>query len=252
MTPAPAAAHHSSPCASRSGHAGRRACLLSLGLLLAAAAAASQSLQTLAVDFVRRSDSTGEVVRGSLYFQAPDRVLIRVSEPALQWSEFSGRNLLIYYPEEGRAFRFISRNRLLIPFARSFLGFLRPDFGLADAGFSLQQNRQRGDLLVTVWKPPRALRSTIGETLVGTDRGGPIFLQLSDPQGRMLSRTEYAEPRSVGRLSFPGRIVVWQRTGEEETREESFYSNHRVNMPLPAEVTGFRLPEDVPVQEVQW
>ena len=228
--------------------------LLRLGFLLCAAGAASQGLQTLSVDFVRRSGSgqDQEEVHGTLYFQAPERVLIRVSEPTLQWSEFAGRNLLIYYPGEHMAFRFISRNRLLVPFARSFLGFLRPDFGLADAGFTLKQNRKRGDLLVTVWEPPRALRSYVGQALVGTDRGGPVFLELEDREGRTVSRTEYTAPTTVGGLTFPGRITVVQRTGDVESREESLYTNHRVNAPLPFEAADFRLPEDVPVQELQW
>jgi hypothetical protein len=204
----------------------------------------------LSVDFVRRSGQ--QEVRGTLYFQAPERVLLRVSQPTLQWSQFEGRNLLIYYPEQQRAFRFISRNRLLIPFARSFLGFLRPDFGLAEAGFTLRQSRRRGDLLLTIWDPPRVLRRAIGRALVGTDRGGPVFLQLDDPKGQLLSRTEYGEPRQAGGLTFPGRIVVVERSGEQQRREESLYFNHRVNAPLPPEAADFRLPEGVPVQELQW
>ena len=227
---------------------------LLLGAQLAAAAAAqpagAQSLQTLAVDFVRNGG--GEPVRGTLYFQAPERVLIRVSEPTLQWSEFSGHTLLIYYPAEQRAFRFISRNRLLIPFARSFLGFLRPDFGLAEAGFSLRHSRRRGELLLTVWDPPRALRRTIGQARVGTDRGGPVFLQLDDPQGRLLTRTEYSQACQAGGLSFPGRIVVVEGDGPGQRREESLYTNHLVNAPLPPEAASFRLPEGIPVQELQW
>jgi hypothetical protein len=221
-------------------------------MLFCAGAAAAQNLQTLTVDFVRRSGPEQEVVRGTLYFQAPERVLIRVSEPTLQWSEFAGRDLLIYYPAERRAFRFISRNRLLIPFARSFLGFLRPDFGLADAGFTLQHSRKRGDLLISVWKPPRALRGYIGQALVGTDRGGPVFLELEDREGGTLSRTEYTATSTVAGLAFPGRIVVVQRTEKGESREESLYTNHRVNTPLPPEAADFRLPEDVPVQELKW
>jgi hypothetical protein len=246
--PAAPPAPRSSPCNRRL--AANPRLFFALALLLGAEFAAAQSLQTLSVDFVRRSEP--EEVRGTLHFQAPERVLLRVSEPTLQWSEFEGRNLLIYYPEERRAFRFISRNRLLIPFARSFLGFLRPDFGLAEAGFSLRQSRQRGDLLLTIWDPPRALRRTIGQALVGTDRGGPVFLQLDDPKGKLLSRTEYSEPRQAGGLTFPGRIVVVERRGEEQRREESLYSNHQVNDPLPPEAADFRLPEGIPVQELQW
>ena len=246
--PAAPPAPRSSRCGKRSAENSRF--FFALLFLLGVEFAGAQSLQTLSVDFVRLSGR--EEVRGTLYFQAPDRVLIRVSQPALQWSEFEGHNLLIYYPEERRAFRFVSRNRLLIPFARSFLGFLRPDFGLAEAGFSLRQSRQRGDLLLTIWDPPRALRRIIGQALVGTDRGGPVFLQLDDPKGKLLSRTEYGELRQAGGLTFPGRIVVVERSGEEQSREESRYSNHLVNAPLPPEAADFRLPEGIPVQELEW
>jgi hypothetical protein len=76
---------------------------------------------------------------------------------------FEGADLLIYFPQERRAFRFISRNRLMIPFAQSFIGLVREDFGLSDAGFLLRENRKRADILITIWTPPRAYRPYIGE-----------------------------------------------------------------------------------------
>lgn len=93
-------------------------------------------------------------------------------------------NLLIYYPEERRAFRFISRNRLMIPFAQSFIGLVREDSGLSGAGFFLLEKGENGE--------------------------------------------------------------------EGEVRDEIRYSDHRINQVLPAEVTGFRLPSDVSVEELKW
>jgi hypothetical protein len=220
--------------------------------------AAGQGLETLIVDFTRKTLSVDgqESIKGTLYFQAPEDVTIRVTSPVLQWSIFESRNLLIYYPLEKQAFRFISRNRLLIPFAQSFIGLVREDFGLADAGFHLKENRKRADILITVWRPPRALRSYIGEAHIGMQKGQrtvhPLFLEVYAPQGELLTRVTYLDYIEDVQPSFPGRILIHQVDGKSETREEIRYFNHRINESLPREVSGFVLPEDVPVEELKW
>ena len=217
-----------------------------------------QSVETLIVDFSRKtvSSSGEELIHGTIYFKAPEDVIITVDSPVVQWSIFEGANLLIYYPTERRAFRFISRNRLMIPFAQSFIGLVREDFGLSDAGFLLQEHRKRGDVLITVWRPPRAVRAYIGEARIGMQRYDekvhPLFLELLDPEGNLLTRTTYLEYREDLEPSFPGRILILQNGEDGEVRDEIRYSGHRINQILPSEVTGFQLPSDVSVKEVKW
>ena len=232
--------------------------LLVLTVSTIAAPLPCQSVETLIVDFSRKSvSSAGEqLISGTIYFQAPEDVIIIVDSPVVQWNIFEGTNLLIYYPLERRAFRFISRNRLMIPFAHSFIGLVREDFGLSDAGFFLRENRKRGDILITVWRPPRDLRAYIGEARIGMQRYQekvhPLFLELLDPEGNLLTRTTYLEYRDDLEPSFPGRILILQNGEEGEVRDEIRYSDHRINQVLPAEVAGFHLPSDVPVEELQW
>ena len=217
-----------------------------------------QSVETLIVDFRRKTVSVSgeELISGTIYFKAPEDVIITVDSPIVQWSIFEGANLLIYYPLERRAFRFISRNRLMIPFAQSFIGLVREDFGLSDAGFFLLENRKRGDVLITVWRPPRAVRAYIGEARIGMQRYGekvhPLFLELLDPEGNLLTRTTYLEYREELEPSFPGRILILQKGEEGEVRDEIRYWNHRINQVLPAEIIGFHLPSDVSVEELKW
>lgn len=217
-----------------------------------------QSVQTLIVDFSRKTVSAAgeERISGTIYFRAPEDVTVTVDSPVVQWSIFEGANLLIYYPLEHRAFRFISRNRLMIPFAQSFVGLVREDFGLSDAGFLLQEHRKRGDVLITVWRPPRTLRSYVGEARIGLQKYDeqvhPLFLELYDPDEHLLTRITYLEYRDDLEPSFPGRILILQNGQEGEVRDEIRYSRHRINQVLPAEVTGFRLPADVPVEELKW
>jgi hypothetical protein len=217
-----------------------------------------QSVETLIVDFSRKTaTASGEqLVSGTIHFKAPEDVIIAVDSPLVQWSIFEGANLLIYYPLERSAFRFISRNRLMIPFAQSFMGLVREDFGLSDAGFFLEEKCKCGDILITVWRPPRTLRAYIGEARIGMQRCDgkvhPLFLELLDPQGNLLTRTTYLEYRNDLEPSFPGRIIILQNGGEGQVRDEIRYSDHRINQGLPAEVSGFRLPLDVSVEELKW
>ncbi|UCG00078.1 MAG: hypothetical protein JSV89_11180 [Spirochaetaceae bacterium] len=217
-----------------------------------------QSVETLAIGFSRTTISADgeEQIQGILYFQAPEDVLIKVKSPVLQWTVFEGTDLLIYYPREGKAFRFISRNRLMIPFAQSFIGLVRDDFGLSDAGFILTENRKRADILITVWSAPRALRSYIGEAHIGTQKGirevHPLYLEIYDPRGKMLTRVTYLDYLEDLEPSFPARILIQQKNGEKEIREEIRYFDHRINESLPREVTDFELPADVSVEELKW
>jgi hypothetical protein len=231
---------------------------LTLMLLIASKPLFCQTLESLIVDFTRRTVSAAgdELVSGTIYFKAPEDVVIIVDSPVLQWSIFEGPNLLIYYPLEHRAFRFISRNRLMIPFAQSFIGLVREDFGLSQAGFFLQENRKRADILITVWRPPRTLRSYIGEAWIGTQKhekqAHPFFLELHDPEGNLLTRITYLDYREDLQPSFPGKVLILQKGEDGEVRDEIRYSDHRINAVIPAEVAGFDLPPDVSVDELKW
>jgi hypothetical protein len=229
-----------------------------VGFLLTAQPAPSQSVVTLSVDFTRKTilPAGEEPVSGTIHFRAPEEVTIIVDTPVLQWSRFQGADLLIYYPLERRAFRFVSRNRLMIPFAQSFVGLVREDFGLPDAGFTLRENRIQAGVLTTVWSPPRALRTYIGEARIGMRKYErevhPLFLEFYGRKENLLTRITYLEYREDLQPSFPGRILILQNGEEGEVREEIRYSGHRINESLPPEVINFHLAEDVPVEELKW
>jgi outer membrane lipoprotein-sorting protein len=232
--------------------------LIALLVLRGTIATFCQSVETLEVSFSRTTTSVNgvEEVTGTVYFRAPEEVVIKVQSPVLQWTIFQGKDFLIYYPLERKAFRFISRNRLMIPFAQSFIGLVREDFGLAGAGFTIAQNSKQTGILTTVWEPPRSLRSYIGSARTGMQKGAtevhPLYLEFYSPKGKLLTRVTYLEYREDLRPSFPARILIQQTDGENEIREEIRYFEHRINKSLPAEVTGFKLPVDVTIEELKW
>ena len=225
-----------------------------LVLVLCRAPVFCQTVETLAVEFTRKTTTRQgeELIRGTLYSQAPEEVIIKVVEPTEQWNVFQGQDLLIYYPSERKAFCFISHNRLMVPFAQSFIGLVREDFGLSDAGFLLTENRKRANVLITVWSPPRSLRSYVSEAWIGIQDVHPLFLEFYDPQGNLLTRLAYLEYREDLELSFPGRALIFQKSPDMEIRDDIRYINHRINEILPTEVTDFTLLEDVAVEELKW
>jgi len=223
-------------------------------VLFASAPVHCQALETLSADFTLRTKrgASVETVRGSLYHVAPAKTILRVTEPVTQWSIFEGGTLLIYYPAERRAFRFVSRNRLLIPFSYSFIGLVKEDFGLADAGFQLESTEVRGDALMSTWSPPPAVSGVIGRAVVGIREDRPFLLELYGPNDSLSVRVEYGEYFESGFLAFPTRAKTVQFEGESSTEEVYTYESFAVNAELPEEVAGFALPDDVEVKEVHW
>jgi hypothetical protein len=80
----------------------------------------------------------------------------------------------------------------------------------------------------------------------------PLFLEFYDPKGDLLTRITYLEYREELKPSFPGRILILQNGSDGEVRDEIRYSDHRINVALPTEITEFRLPVDVSVEELKW
>lgn len=222
--------------------------------LVVSVPAHSQVLQHLSVDFVMdtRGDSPQERIEGTIYYIAPDRTLIYVASPVVQWNVFDRNTLLIYYPVEQRAFRFVSRNRLLIPFSYSFLGFVKDDFGLSDAGFALEETGIRDGGFVSIWSPPLPVRSIIGGAVVGMRDDRPYFLELLSPDGRVSTRVEYADFYQSGIFLFPATAQTTRYQDDKLVEERYTYSSFSTNVPLPDSVLSFALPDGVTPKELSW
>lgn len=222
--------------------------------LLLAAPLLSQAVDNITADFtlVTRSGSSVETVRGSLFHLAAQKTILRVTDPVLQWSVFEGRTLLIYYPQERRAFRFISRNRLLLPFSTSFVGLVKMDFGLSDAGFRLEETEVREGVFESTWSPPSAVRSVIGKAVVGVREDRPFYMELYDPDGAVATRIEYSAYVDRGLLRLPTKAKTIQHGDGETVEEEYTYTHLRINADLPEDVVGFRLPDAIEVEEIYW
>jgi hypothetical protein len=215
---------------------------------------AAEPLLTLRAEFVRttKSSSSQETVRGTLFFQAPARVILNVKEPVVQWVVFEADGMLLWYPADGRAWRFAEKQPSVIGFSSTFVGVPRDDFGLADAGFALERSEDREEALFTYWKPPAALSRSIGGATIGSRARSPYLLEVKDPKGEFLARVTYLTFVNFGSLAIPSRVELVQKDRGDIITEEVLYSGHQFNTELPEEVSHFHLPPGVVVQDVQW
>jgi outer membrane lipoprotein-sorting protein len=214
----------------------------------------AQSLTTLSAEFVRttRAGSTTETVKGTLFYQPPARVILRVYEPVSQWVVFETGSMLIWYPDAAKAFRFSEKLPSIYGFASTFVGVPRADFGLANAGFTLVGSESRDGTLLTRWKPPASLARSIGTATVGSRDRSPCMLEVTDAGGKFLARVSYTSYVSYGSLSIPSRIELAQMERGALVSEDVVYSGHEFNVELPVDVVGFRLPAGITVEETEW
>jgi outer membrane lipoprotein-sorting protein len=225
-----------------------------LVFLVAAAspAARAQSLRTLRAEFTRtiRSELTTETIMGTLYFQAPDRLILVVQDPVHQWVIFEEEGVLFWYPDEAKAWRLIEKHEPPPNLSSLFVAIPRADCGLAGAGFKIKDSETRGDVLLTRWKPPYSLRSTIDTVKVQTRGDLPCVLEVQDRRENVLARLTYSYA-SIGELTLPEHVVLEQRLKKVVFSEEIVYSGHEIDVELPPGIADFQLPSDVAVEEVK-
>jgi outer membrane lipoprotein-sorting protein len=236
------------------GNKGYSATLILLILFFCIPRINSEEIRTFQSDFERIAVSptgTSSYI-GNLFYTAPDIVLIKFESPHHQMMLFEGEEVIIYYPEEHKGFRFISMQKQLATFPQTFLGALKNDFGLAEAGFTIVLNQQREEHLLTYWSPPQELRTTIDRILVVSQGGHPVSIEALDPKDGILFRVSYDDFKTIHGNVFPVQVTSVRYDDGRKYSEVVRYYNQKVNEPLPLDIENFSIPEDADMKDVQW
>jgi outer membrane lipoprotein-sorting protein len=214
----------------------------------------AQELKDLVVDFERTEQSRGttESVKGTIYYQPPDRIMIHVTDPVDQWMDFESNALVIYYPVEQKAFRILAQYPFALPFFQAFVGVVKEDFGLAELGFTLDRNETRDETLITYWTPPGKAKKTMGPILVGMTEDRIAFMEMQNAKHRPIGRVTYTDYSDAGSLSLPLKVSARRYPGRDTTYEDVTYSNPQSDVELPEEVLNFRIPDSITVKEIHW
>lgn len=229
--------------------------LLFSSIVPAIGQSAALDIDTYRAEFSRKVEGPGggnRTINGILYFRSPETLLFDIWHPQNQMMIFEGQRLTIYYPDEKRGFLFISRQKQVLTFSQTFLGLVKDDFGLSDAGFTIEAKTKKEGVLLTYWKPPKDMRKVFGRVVVGSKNGRPFYMEGMDSRGNLLFRVSYIDFIQKGSNLFPSKVVMERYDDDGKTVETVEYYNQEVNPDLPGEIRDFAVPADADIKKVQW
>ncbi len=204
-----------------------------------------QAQFTLTTRRTQRTTTT-EVAKGNLYSLKGQVLLFEVSSPVHQLMWIKKDTLDIYYPEEKKLFRIISRDTL--PTSNSTVPQLfNFDFEhqLHAAGFKVTKSENKEDTLLLHWKKqnlPEIITGSIGENFVlyrTSGRGWNLEVKLWDY-------------RSIDGKRYPHFMRSTVTKGRFTKTEELRLAHIETNQPLPRHLVDFKVPSDAEIKIVEW
>ncbi len=208
----------------------------------------------LRMDFIRYTSENGRVdtVRGQLWHYSSRHVALIVAHPLEQWMFLDSNHMILYYPKEKKAFRFVSKREFAMPFFQAFLSAREGRTALPEMGFTLKQNLEKGDTLYSLWEPPVKSRKEIGVARVGLLKGRLIVSEADDPNGNMLAESFFRNYQTKEGVSFPMEIEIHTNAGKRHMVEKTLFENLQPNTVLPGYIQDFQIPADAQIKEMEW
>jgi len=214
-----------------------------------------QVIKTISVEFTREysESNTKEIIKGKIYYRAPSKTVIKIENPIVQWMILEGKEMIIYYPDDKKAFRIISTwNPFSMPFFQAFVGVVKEDYGLTELGYTLANYETNDNSLISHWNPPKNLSKFLGEFILEFKDNKIIRVELRNAKGKTLSKSLYKNHILYGATYFPLEIFTIKYLKSGSTFERIVYRNPQFNSSLPQEVIDFKIPADIKVKEVKW
>jgi len=193
-----------------------------------------------------------ETIEGIVYYQFPEKVIASIQKPVKQLISFESNNVIIYYPDDSIAFKFISSYPVSFSFFETFINIMKEDFGVCDRGYTLKDHRIKKDTLITYWNPPPILSKTAGELKLAYVKNKIIYSELKNKSGETLLKAEYKDHFNYGEYYFPREINTTLKTEQYTILEKITYKNTIFNDTLPEEIVNFKIPEGVETEEIKW
>ncbi len=216
----------------------------------------AELIQTLSLQFEREllEGEAKEITHGTIYYDAsPQKVVVEVTDPISQIMVVKDKVLEIYYPIEGKAFRFKSKGMIPLPFIETIRRVTKTDGGLTDVGYSLLRHEQKEDTLYTYWGAPSKMKKVLGIAILGSIEDRIVSFEMQTPDGDIAAKSLYQKHIKLANRYIPMEISseIYDQSGVMQ-HEHVSYSNAQLNMELPDWVVKFRIPMSVKVKEVGW
>ncbi len=215
-------------------------------------------LKTLSLDFTRELTENGETehIAGTLHYDVKTaRVVVEVVKPLKQIMIVKGKVLEIYYPEQKRAFRFISEGPIPLPFIESILQATQAEYSLtALMGYTLDKHEVVDKVLYTYWNPPEKDKETLGPVILGMREDRLISAEVKNPLGYVVARTRYKAHKEIGSSYIPMQVTAstYGEKSEVLQHEKILYSKPQANVKPINPIFNFTIPASVAVKEMKW
>ncbi len=198
---------------------------------------------------VAQSNST-EIIKGTAYYKS-DRLFIEVKEPIKQIMIIEKNILNIYYPQDDRAFRIKSKKPFTMPFIDSIMTIIKEDHGLTELGYSLVKHEKNDNMVYTYWEPPKNKKKTMGQFILASEDNRLVYVEFRNHEGKSIAKSFYQNHVKINGKHFPMEVRSEITEGANIIEEYVTYSEVKFNVAIPKEVTNFKIPDSVKIENVE-
>jgi outer membrane lipoprotein-sorting protein len=208
-------------------------------------------IENISTHFERTIDdgSSRRITSGMIYYIANQRTLIFVDKPVEQRMLISGDTLLIYYPNENQAFRFIGENPFVMPMIYPFVGIYKDDYGLSESGYKIDSSIVRTDTLIIYWNMPKVGNIMPGKVIIARTKSSTAFIEIRDKNNKLQMRTEFREYHKYAGAYFPSLVLSEQYQGKGKVTETIRLENPEFGGALPESAIDFKIPDNLKIIE---
>ncbi len=195
---------------------------------------------------------SSQITKGEFFYEGPQKMTIKVSEPVNQLMYIDGTTMTIYYPAENTAFRISAKDPIALPFPQLFAGALEEDYGLGEMGYTLTKHEIKGDTLYTYWDPQPKYEKILGAFILGEAENRMVCTEVRGPDGATKAKSSYARHLRYGNSYLPTEIYS-EYYDESGTRKERLrFDALTFEIVTPEWIQEFELPDSVTLTEVEW
>lgn len=191
-----------------------------------------------------KGDSLINKSSGITFFDDKLNFYLKIEEPIFQRFFYFKDTLLLYYPEENKAFCFPKYNPMNLPVSQIIVGS-REDFELSQLGFRFLFKKQSGDTLFTNWVlEEKGVRLDAELKIVD----GKLREFLLKREKEPVLKTIYEDYVEKEDFRIPTKVASYSYLSNPETKEIIRLSKVRFITVYPDSLKNFKLPEGVEVE----
>lgn len=190
-------------------------------------------------------DSLVKSASGLTYLDSKPNIYIEIKRPLHQKFFFRADTLILYYPEDKKAFFFSHYNPMNLTVTQVLL-CNQKNKDLTPFGFRFISKEVNGDTMDTYWVIEKDKSGIRFHFRYCSDRLVQISLEKDDS---ILARTVYRNYITNKSISVPAEILSFSYISRPETKEMVTLSNIKILSSFPDSLKDIKIPEGMEVKK---